>query len=64
MQKQEPNTKFLIQFWIDVSYQEQLRETPDYHRGLISHLARKGFLKELEAYLLNQQTNEPETLAS
>jgi hypothetical protein len=53
MEKQEPD-KVLIQFLIETKYKKALEESPEYHKGLTAHLARKGFIKEIESFL-NQE---------
>jgi hypothetical protein len=50
MKSQEPNPKprALIQIWVDPIDIERAKNLPDYHFGLIVHLARTGYLRELE----------------
>lgn len=59
-QKQKPRA--LIQVWVDPGDIERAKNLPDYHFGLIVHLARTGYLKELER--AEKEVSENEKLAS
>jgi hypothetical protein len=57
MQEQK-KPRALIQVWMDPKDVERAKNLPDYHFGLIVHLARTGFLKELEK--AEQEANNQE----
>ena len=50
MEKQDikPKTRALIQAWIKPEEVERAKNLPGFHSGLIAHLTRTGYLKELE----------------
>lgn len=47
--------KVLIQFQIDEVYKEQVEGLQAWHKGLLSHLARQGFIKECDALIASEQ---------
>ena len=66
MQKQEPTPKprRLIQAWLEPEDVERAERLPQFHRGLIAHMARTGYLKELKQAELEANKNQNEQLAS
>jgi hypothetical protein len=60
MEKQGPNIKprALVQSWLEPEYVERAKRLPHFHRGLIAHMARTGYIKELEKAEKDAQEQE------
>lgn len=66
MQKQEttPKPRRLVQAWLDPEDVERAERLPQFHRGLIAHMARTGYLKELKQAEQEANKLQDEKIAS
>lgn len=62
MQGQNVTRGKLIQVWIDYEDWERGKNLPNYHHGLLVHMARTGYRKELEK--AEKEAQEQEKIAS